>query len=212
MKIFAIAGNYGRGEHELTAGIGADRSVWYEIPDSALLRNRQPWFLPDFAEDFRLYPTVIYRVSRLGKGISRRFAGRYIDRWTAGCAAVATDLLHSLRACGAPWSAAVAFDRCCITGDLRTVENLNDNLRFTVRCGDTSVNYDTAELISGIDAMVESLSRENTIKEGDMILAGLFPYGITPVIGSHLTISEDKKSDNDNETDNGQPLLEINIR
>ena len=48
----------------------------YEIPDSSLLRSGQPFFIPDFAGEFRAMPSAVVRIGRLGKGIAPRFAVR----------------------------------------------------------------------------------------------------------------------------------------
>lgn len=52
------------------------------IPDSAIGRDSQPWFLPDFGEAWRGYDAVAVRVSRLGKSIAPKFAERYVDAMT----------------------------------------------------------------------------------------------------------------------------------
>ena len=47
------------------------------LADSALGRNRQPWFIPEFGNDWRWYVAPAVRISRLGKGIRPEFADRY---------------------------------------------------------------------------------------------------------------------------------------
>lgn len=49
------------------------------VPDSAIGRDSQPWFLPDFGLNWRGYEAAAMRVGRLGKGISPKFAERYVD-------------------------------------------------------------------------------------------------------------------------------------
>lgn len=52
------------------------------IPDSAIGRDSQPWFLPDFGSNWRGYEAVAVRIGRLGKGIAPKFAERYVDAMT----------------------------------------------------------------------------------------------------------------------------------
>lgn len=52
------------------------------IADSALGRNRQPWFIPEFGENWRWYVAPAVRISRLGKGIRPEFADRYVSERT----------------------------------------------------------------------------------------------------------------------------------
>lgn len=61
------------------------------IPDSAIGRDSQPWFLPDFGSNWRGYEAVAVRISRLGKGIVPRYAERYVDAVTTLWVADADD-------------------------------------------------------------------------------------------------------------------------
>ncbi len=49
------------------------------LADSAVGRNRQPWFLPDFGSDWTFHSAPALRISRLGKAIRREFAHRYVE-------------------------------------------------------------------------------------------------------------------------------------
>ncbi|MDE6513031.1 MAG: hypothetical protein K2L05_02460 [Muribaculaceae bacterium] len=75
------------------------------IADSALARNRQPWFLPDFGQNWRWQRALAFRICKLGKNISPKFAGRYVDAitllWIAeadGCPAL--DYMDGAIVCG----------------------------------------------------------------------------------------------------------------
>ncbi len=69
MKIFALSAPYGRLEM---------------IPDSSLVKDGKPFFIPGLADDDKwdYMLGVALRVSRLGKGIQREFADRYVDAAT----------------------------------------------------------------------------------------------------------------------------------
>ena len=51
-------------------------------PDSALLKKNKPFFLPDFSKNLQFEAEVVLRISRLGKGISAKYANRYYDALT----------------------------------------------------------------------------------------------------------------------------------
>ena len=204
MKIFATIHNYGAGAPDSPMGDG-DAPLFYEIPDSSISRTGQPFFVPDFSSEFRLLPTVVFRISRLGKGIAPRFAGRYIEGATMGCAAVATTLLRSLRDNGMPWTGAVAFDKSCLIGNFMPIDTFLIHREWNVKCGDNEVTYPLDMMRQNIDLLVAALSRDITIKEGDMILAALHPYGFIPRIGDKLII--------ENNIETGRfKILDINIR
>lgn len=206
MKIFAVVRNYGESSVESPFGIG--EPVWYEVPDSSLLRSGQPFFVPDFAGEFRAFPTVVHRISRLGKGIAARFASRYIDAVTIGCCAVAVDMLRELRRDGQPWSRAVAFDKCCMVGKFLPCDGMPSLWR--VSCGDKGISYDLNDVSHEVPEMLERLSRDITVKEGDMMMTALHPVGLPLSVGTKLTIGCDVNGAGEN--DNFYKVLDINIR
>ena len=52
------------------------------LADSAVGRNRQPWFLPEFGSEWTAHLAPAIRISRLGKGIHPDFADRYVEERT----------------------------------------------------------------------------------------------------------------------------------
>lgn len=77
----------------------------HTVADSALGRSGQPWFVPDFGQNWRSCSVLAIRVSRLGKGINPKFAHRHFDAktllWLAdadGCEAL--DFMDGRLVCG----------------------------------------------------------------------------------------------------------------
>ena len=48
-------------------------------PDSSIIKNNKPFFLPDFSKEIHYEVEVVIKISKLGKGISAKFAHRYYD-------------------------------------------------------------------------------------------------------------------------------------
>lgn len=186
MKIFAVTNNYNSPE-SYPSPFGPGEIDWYELPDSSILRSGNPFYVPDFDEEFRAYPSIAFRIGRLGKSIAPRFASRYIDRIGMGTAVIATSLLKQLRDKGAPWTRATAFDRSLLLGNLEAADALLEKgMNFTMSCGGEKINYDSAYLQEDIDHIISRLSRDNTLKNGDIILAGLTPRGLLLKPGTRL--------------------------
>lgn len=202
MKIFATVRNYGGSDAE--SPFGAGDPAWYEIPDSSLLRSGQPFFVPDFAREFRAFPTVVYRLSRLGKGIGARFVPRYIDAVTMGCCVVAVDLLQDLRRAGDPWCRAVAFDKCCMLGRFLPCDGFPS--AWSVKCGGQELVYDLRQAGHDVTEMLERLSRDITVKEGDLIMTALHPEGLALRVGTKLTVDREAGDEEFNK------ILDVNIR
>ena len=123
--------------------------------DSCMLVNRKPFFAPDDAQDLRMTPCVVLRVSRLGKSIEQRFADRYYDAVAPGLDFVAWDKLEEARRNGKSWTEALDFDYSLAVG-----EWVNKGERLTVN---------GERLILTPEEAIEQASRLMTIRQGDLI-------------------------------------------
>ncbi|MDR3350158.1 MAG: fumarylacetoacetate hydrolase family protein [Prevotellaceae bacterium] len=84
--------------------------VFFFKPDTALLRNNQPFFLPDYTQDLRATLSLVLRVSRLGRSIGAPFAARYFDAVGVGMDIFAHDLRQKYLLARQPADGAHAFD------------------------------------------------------------------------------------------------------
>lgn len=177
MKIFAFTGNYGSQDSEIH---------WFSLPDSSVAKEGNPVFVPDFDPEFRLLPTLYFRIGRLGKGMAARFAARYIDGWGLGACSAGIGTLDSLRKEGAPWSEALAFDKSCLLGNLQPVESLDNYECFTFTCGTNDAVYRPGMIREPVDMLIERLGRTHTLKNGDIVLAAIMPEGLPMIPGTRL--------------------------
>ena len=190
MKIIAIGMNYSLHCHELHAGEALPQEpVIFMKPDSALLKDSKPFFIPDFCEQVDYATGRVVRICRLGKNISERFAHRYCDAVTVGIDFTARDLQRKFRAEGKPWELCKGFDSSAAIGDWVPVEKLNDiqkvNFHLNID-GKTVQQGNTADMLFSVDQIIAYVSRFCTLKIGDLLFTGT-PVGVGPVqIGNHL--------------------------
>ncbi|MDE6392306.1 MAG: fumarylacetoacetate hydrolase family protein [Muribaculaceae bacterium] len=201
MKIFAVIHNYG--EENPGALMGEGPVCWYEMPDSSVLRSGNPFFVPDSDTEYIAFPSVCYRIGRLGKSIAARFAHRYIDAATIAVAVVAANRLREARRAGMPWTAATSFDRSCMLGNLTPIETFIEYGPTEIGFGGQTLTYDTALLRLQADRLTEAISADNTLKNGDLILAGLPAEGITLSPGMRIEATD---------AAHNMKLIDINIR
>lgn len=202
MKIYSLIRTYQSSE-KVDAPMHGHSPAWYVMPESAVLRTGNPFFVPDFDTEFKAYPSLCLRIGRLGKGIAPQFAARYIDGWTMAVAVVAAGRLRTLREMGEPWTEAVSFDRSCWIGNLQPIDSLINYNAFTIECSQSRAVYNTGKIFPCKEDIISLLSRHNTLKNGDLVLAGLLPEGITLTPGSRVLIQTEEK-------DLG--LIDINIK
>jgi len=197
MKIFAVGLNYASHNKEMKRTFESSEPVLFMKPDTALLKDGKPFFLPDFSEDVQYETELVVRVSRLGKNIAERFAHRYYDQVTVGIDFTARDLQKKQKELGLPWEIAKGFDQSAAVGSFIPIESvtaLQDlNFRLDIN-GETVQAGNSREMIYSVDRIIAFISRFFTLKIGDLIFTGT-PAGVGPVkINDHLQgYVEDRK-------------------
>lgn len=171
--------------------------VVFMKPDSALLKDSKPFFLPDFSNRIEYETELVVRINRLGKSISERFASRYYDAVTVGIDFTARDLQQKLVAEGRPWEISKGFDGAAVIGDFISVDKLPEvqQMKFSLNIdGKTVQRGDTSDMIFHVNRIISYISRFYTLKMGDLLYTGT-PVGVGAVsIGQHLEgFLEEKK-------------------
>ena len=190
MKIFAVGWNYLNHNKEMNRALLPKEPVLFMKPDTALLKDGKPFFLPPFSERIEYETELVVRISRLGKNIAPRFAHRYYDAVTVGIDFTARDLQARLRAEGSPWEISKGFDGSAVVGDFIPVDEAAGNLQdlhFSLRIDGKEVQRGhTADTIFPVDEMIAYISRFYTLRMGDLLFTGT-PEGVGPVaIGNRL--------------------------
>ena len=190
MKIIAVGMNYAAHNQELHAGMALPKEpVIFLKPDSALLKDGKPFFIPDFSNEIHYETELVVRISRLGKNISERFAHRYYDAVTVGIDFTARDLQRRFREAGNPWELSKGFDNSAVIGTFVPMEYFKDiqNIRFHLDIdGNTVQLKSTCDMRFTVDRSIAYVSRFMTLKMGDLLYTGT-PVGVGPVsIGQHL--------------------------
>lgn len=181
--------------------------IWTLISSAGILQGGNPYFVPDFAHRFEARLALALRIGKLGKGVAPRFVERYVEAIAPCVVFVAADLLRNVRDKGLPWTQAINYDKCTALGKFikipyQEIENCGIELRLESEGGaDLPVAWQEQDLIKGIEESISLLSRDNTLKTGDIILYGLAPEGPETTPGQRATLLL-----------NGQLSLKFNIR
>ena len=191
MKIFALANNYRPHNKTGDAALyNPEEPVLFTKTDSALLKDRKPFFVPDHLGRIEGEAEVVVRISRLGKNIAQRFAHRYYDAITMGIDFGAVEVLGRLREKGQSWELAKSFDGSAAIGEwvdktlFRNIHALDfhlDTNRKTTQVGNT------IDLFYGIDETIAYLSQFFTLKTGDLLFTGCPMGGQTINVNDQLT-------------------------
>jgi len=188
MKIICIGRNYAEHAKEMKAETPTE-PVFFMKPDTALIKDNQPFYYPAFSKEVHHEVEVVLKVCKNGKNIQKQFANKYYDEVSVGIDFTARDLQAQCKAKGLPWEKAKAFDGSGVIGKLMPLthyKNVN-SLSFKLDInGKTVQEGNTKDVIFSFDAIIEYISGFITLRQGDLIYTGT-PVGVGPVkIGDRL--------------------------
>ena len=198
MKIICVGRNYRDHVAELNNPV-PDNPVLFLKPDSSILKNNEPFFIPDFTNSIHHEVELVLRVCKVGKNIQKQFAHRYYDQIGIGIDFTARDLQQQLKQKGLPWEICKAFDGSAPIGSFFAVSSFHDvhDISFSLlKNGETVQQGNSSQMIFTFDDLIVYISRFFTLKMGDLIFTGT-PAGVGPVaindrlqafIGSELAL------------------------
>ena len=191
MKIICIGRNYEEHAKELSHPV-PEEPVFFMKPDSAIIRNNRPFFLPDFSKEIHHEVEIVLKICRVGKNINEKFAHRYYNEIGIGIDFTARDIQRKSIEQGNPWEVSKAFDGSAPLGKFIKKNKLPDvnSINFQLDINNKTVQKgNTKDLVFSFDKLIEHTSRFLTLKTGDLIFTGT-PSGVGPVnIGDHLVAS-----------------------
>lgn len=197
MKIICIGRNYVSHAEELKNEVPSE-PIYFMKPDSALLRNNDPFYIPEWTNEVHHEIELVIKINRIGKNIEKRFAHRYYDEIGLGIDFTARDVQNKLRVKGLPWEKAKAFDQSACLGNIffdKTIFPDADAINFKLnRNGKPAQEGNSGLMIFDFDEIISYVSQFMTLKIGDLIYTGT-PAGVGKIeIGDHLEgYLEDKK-------------------
>ncbi len=188
MKIFCIGRNYSEHAKELGNAVPEDPVVFTK-PDTALLKNGEPFYLPDFSADVHHEVELVIKINKVGKNIQEKFARNYFSEIGMGIDFTARDVQAKLKAKGLPWDLAKGFDGAAPLGnfiDVSQRESLQE-ITFGLQKNKVWVQQGNSnDMIFSFEKIIAFVSSYFTLKVGDLIYTGT-PAGVGPVaIGDTL--------------------------
>ena len=206
MKIICIGRNYADHARELHDGAELPQEpLFFLKPDSALLRNNDPFYIPSFSNEVHYECELVVRITRLAKCIDEKFASRCYEEVGLGIDFTARDIQREAIAKGLPWEIAKGFDHsAALSNEFIPLAELGgdvQNLRFEMELnGEVRQQGFTGDMLFTVDKIISHISKYMTLRIGDLIYTG------TPV-----GVGEVKAGDNIKARLGGKTLLDFDI-
>jgi len=188
MKILAIGRNYVEHIKELN-NERPDEPVIFTKPDTALVRNNQPFYFPDFSNDIHYEVELVLRLCKMGKNINEKFAHTYYDAIGLGIDFTARDLQTKAKDKGLPWALAKGFDGSAPVSEFLPLSDFQDinNINFSLNVdGQVKQQGNSSLMLFSFNQIISYISKFITLRSGDLIFTGT-PKGVGPIkIGNKL--------------------------
>lgn len=182
MKIICIGRNYAAHIAELQNEVPTDPVVFIK-PDTALLKDGETFYIPDFSNDIHHEVEIVVRIHKNGKHIDEKFAHKYYEELTVGIDFTARDVQNRLKEKGLPWLLAKGFDGAAPVGRMipksgfESMRQISFGLKVN---GTVRQEGNTALMLHHIDKLISYVSGIMTLKTGDLIFTGT-PAGVSSV-------------------------------
>jgi acylpyruvate hydrolase len=189
MKIICIGRNYAAHAAELNNPI-PETPLLFMKPDTAVLKDKKPFYHPDFSNDIHHEIEIVLKICKAGKNIATEFAHKYYNEVTVGIDFTARDLQSKCKEKGHPWEIAKAFDNSAVLGEFIPFSEAldeNGNISFSLLKNGNSVQKGiSSNMLTGLDALISYASKFFTLQVGDLIFSGT-PEGVGQIkIGDKL--------------------------
>ena len=179
MKIIAIGRNYAEHAKELNNPVPTSPVIFLK-PDTAVLKDNKPFYLPDFSDDIHYELEVVLKICKEGKHIAEKFAANYYDEVALGIDFTARDIQSKHKEKGLPWELAKAFDNSAPISNFLPKSDYEDlyNLNFELKInGERRQIGHTKDLLFSFEKIISFVSQYITLKKGDLIFTGT-PQGV----------------------------------
>lgn len=182
MKIICIGKNYAEHVKEMKGKVPKE-PLFFMKPDTALIKDNQPFYIPDFSNELHHEVEIVLKISKNGKYIDEKFALNYFEEIGIGIDFTARDIQAECKQKGLPWEKAKAFDGSAPIGKFINKNNFKNlsAIEFHLDINQKTVQHgNTKDLIFSFAKIISYISKFVTLKTGDLIYTGT-PEGVGAV-------------------------------
>ncbi len=186
MKLICIGRNYAAHAAELNDGAELPKEpLFFLKPDTALLRNNDPFYIPAFSREVHYECELVVRITRLAKCMDVKFASRCYEEVGLGIDFTARDLQREAITKGLPWELCKGFDHsAALSNQFIPLAELGgdvQNLEFEMELnGEVRQHGLTRDMLFTVDEIIAHVSKYMTLRIGDLIFTGT-PVGVGAV-------------------------------
>ncbi len=184
MKIICFYNNY---PQLSTSFSEVDVPLFYMKPDTSILTNNRPFYIPEFVEQLYCQVELVLKINKLGKYIQENFAPTYFQEIATGVNFFDKEKLNKAIEKGLPWESSCVFENSAAISPFYDKENFGplDTIRLKLVKNNTEIfQGDTSACIYSSEQLISFISQYFTMKTGDILFLG------SPIIPISLAIND----------------------
>jgi len=174
MQIFCVEQNYFSNKKE-QINVVKSAPLIYTKPATALLKEGEPFYYPEFANELYCGCELVLRISKAGKNVDENFAANFYDAVTVGINFIAFDDNPESLDKNLFWNATKAWNKSSVVGKWLPASGFNDKqaIDFCLYKNREMVQVcNSGLMIYNFNRLISIISNSYTLNIGDIIFTG----------------------------------------
>jgi fumarylpyruvate hydrolase len=189
-RIYCVGRNYVSHIREMKEADERDPPFFFQKPRDAIIGDGAVVPYPPDTDDFQYEIELVATIGKDGRDIDVAVALDYVWGYAVGIELTRRDRQRDARDLQLPWEAGKSFDHSAPCGPIFPASKVGHPaagaITLSVNGGERQ-RGDLKEMIWNVPEIVAQLSRQMTLKVGDLIMTGT-PAGVGPVVPGDVMV------------------------
>ena len=172
MKIICFHNNY---PHLNQIFSKEEVPIFYLKPDTSILTNNRPFFIPECTEDIHCQVELVIRINKLGKYIQEKYANTYYHQIALGVNIFDNSIRNQCIQKGFPWESSTIFENSAALSNFFPLDSI-DNFKMTdiklIKNEQEIFTGNISNMIFSVEKLIAYISQYFTLKTGDLLFTG----------------------------------------
>ena len=189
-RIYCVGRNYASHIREMKEADERDPPFFFQKPRDAIVNDGATVPYPPDTDDFQYEIELVAAIGKDGRDIDVASALDHVWGYAVGIELTRRDRQRDARDLQLPWEAGKSFDHSAPCGPIYPVSSVGHPAAGAITLavnGKEHQRGDLKEMIWNVPEIVAQLSRQMTLKVGDLILTGT-PAGVGPVVPGDVMV------------------------
>jgi fumarylpyruvate hydrolase len=189
-RIYCVGRNYVSHIREMKEADERDPPFFFQKPRDAIVNDGAVVPYPPDTNDFQYEIELVAAIGKNGRDIDVAVALDYVWGYAVGIELTRRDRQRDARDLQLPWEAGKSFDYSAPCGPIFLASKIGHPAAGAITLavnGCEQQRGDLKEMIWNVPEIVAQLSRQMTLKVGDLIMTGT-PAGVGPVVPGDVMV------------------------